>query len=53
LFTASFVTEQGVPKKYGIHRTKTGTPIIDAMTAFLKADLLNENIIENKAIVSV
>jgi S-sulfosulfanyl-L-cysteine sulfohydrolase len=53
LFTASFVTEQGVPKKYGIHRTKTGTPIIDAITAFLKADLLNENIIENKAIVSV
>jgi S-sulfosulfanyl-L-cysteine sulfohydrolase len=52
-YTASFVTEQGVPKKYGNNRTKTDTPIIDAMAAFLKADLLTESIVENKAIISV
>lgn len=49
-YSASFVTEQSVPKKYGINRTKTQVPVVEAMSAFLKKDLLNENIIENNAI---
>lgn len=52
-YTASFVTEQGVPEKYGTNRTKTETPIIEAMAAFLEADLLTVNIVENKAVISV
>lgn len=53
LYTACFVTEQGVPEKYGSNRKKTETPVIDAMVAFVKNDLLTEHIIGNKAIISI
>jgi S-sulfosulfanyl-L-cysteine sulfohydrolase len=52
-YTASFVTEQGIPQKYGSNRKKTETQVIDAMVTFLRADLLTETIVQSKAIISI
>ena len=52
-YTASFVTEQGVPKRYGTKRKKVETHVIDAISAFLRADLLTETVVQSKAIISI
>ncbi len=45
VYKVAFVTEQGVPKKYGKNRINLAVKAVDTMAAFLREDLLTDEVI--------